>query len=71
MPALGLRHCFGLSQGHLIRVWGFARMPDTAHETNDSHGDVDEGRRDFLYTWRPALWVPLALQRRSGRSLIQ
>ncbi len=24
-------------------------MPDTAHETNDSHGDVDEGRRDFLY----------------------
>jgi ubiquinol-cytochrome c reductase iron-sulfur subunit len=24
-------------------------MPDTAHETNDSHGNVDEGRRDFLY----------------------
>lgn len=24
-------------------------MPDTAHETNDSHDGVDEGRRDFLY----------------------
>ena len=49
MPALGFGIVLVYPRVILLDVWGFARMPDTAHETNDSHDDFDKGRRDFLY----------------------